>query len=606
VTLRGARADQGLTRKFLSVTAGYWTGEERWQAGGLLAAMFGLGSLQVALAVRLNLWSADLFDAIEHRSADKFSNQVMIFCLLVVGVMLVNMLHLRSKRALQIGWREWLTHKVLNDWMSEARHYRISLLPGDHDNPDGRIAEDIRIATEAAIDLAHSAFYCLILFASFAAILWSLSGVITVDTAGIQITVHGHLVWLALLYAAAGSALAFLVGGRLVSAANSRQTAEANFRFALMEARENSEAIALVRREARERTGLLSLFGGIRHFWQEQTVGLQRLILFSSAYSVLATMFPILVSSPRYLAGTITLGALMQTGQAFQQITAALSWPVDNFPRIAEWRASVERVIALEAAVHVEQTESASQAARISVTQISGPGLAIRDLSIATPSTGVIASDISFGIQPGEKVLIAGDGEVGRMLFRSVTGIWLWGSGSIDLPDNAEITFVPRHPYFPAESLRSLLAYPKPAAEVQISDCRMALSKVGLSRISHRLDDVAQWSKLLSPADQQRLACASLHLNRPRWVFMDHALEQLDEADERSLLKGLFEDLPDSTFLVINQRHDLDQLFTRRISLERKQGTLIDAKEDRIGSEFYQGRLGWFQNILARLREGLP
>lgn len=590
--------------RFTVFSAGYWSGEARWRARLLLAAMVGLGILQVVLAVRLNLWSADLFDALEHRSSDRFTEQVLVFAVLVCAIMLVNALHLTAKRGLQVGWREWLTRRVLGEWMAEARHYQISLLPGDHDNPDGRIAEDIRIATEAAIELAHSALYCIMLFFSFAAILWSLSGTITVGTGGWEAEIDGHLVWLALLYAGIGSGLAFIVGGPLINVADRRQTAEANFRFGLAEAREHAEAIAMVQREARERSRLLMLFDTIRKLWNEQTVGLRRLLLFSSAYGVMATMFPILVSSPRYLAGGITLGALMQTGQAFQQITAALSWPIDNFPRLAELHASVDRFLALSDATRMPgHSGGGHHRAGIQISAVDGPSLAIRDLTIASPSSTIFASGISAEIFPGDRVLIAGDREIGQMLFKAVTGIWIWGSGTIELPDDASIVFLPRHPYLPSESLRSILAYPRPAEEVDDETCRDSLAKVGLERLTGSLDRAEDWTRSLTPADQQRLACANMLIQRPKWIFMDHATEQLEDRDELALLGLIFSELPEATVITNGERQGLDQLHKRKITLERQAGTEVSTHETAVKPPFHVFG-GRFRKLLETIKEG--
>lgn len=590
--------------RFAPLSTGYWRSEHKWKACFLLASMVLMGVLQVGLVIRLNLWSADLFDAIERRSDDGFFKQVIIFTLLVASVMLVNMLHLAAKRGLQIGWREWLTHCLLDSWMADARHYQISLLPGDHSNPDGRIADDIRIATESAIELIHSGLYCLMLFVSFSTILWSLSGVLQISIAGFDMPLYGHMVWLALLYASAGSVLAFMVGGRLVEATNQRQTAEADFRFMLAKARENAEAIALVRREPQERRRLQGMLRPIRQFWDAQTTGLRHLMLFSSAYSVLATMFPILVASPRYLAGAITLGVLMQTGQAFQQMTAALSWPIDNFPRMAEWQASVERILALYDAATGQKFPAPN--ARIVVSATAGPDLAIRDLAIASPENGTLASGINATIQPGERVLIAGDNEVGLMLFKAVTGIWLWGAGHIELPDNAEIVFVPPRPYFPTESLREILAFPEGEKSGGDGACRQALAVVGLERLQSSLDTAEPWMQVLSQADQQRLACANLLLRRPTWVFMAYATDSLEKTDEIGLLERLYSELPVTTFLTLSHHAHLENMHSRMISLERTGGMTITVREEeRREAAMPEHSVGRIRRLLEYIKEGL-
>ena len=250
-----------------------------------------------------------------------------ILFLIIVGNVLVTTTHLRVKRRLQVAWRQWLTYRVFREWMSGGRQYLLNLMPGDHDNPDGRIAEDIRITTEAAIDLAHSLFYSLLLI-SFTQILWSLSGPVLTTLGGLEVPFLGHLVWLAVIYSGVGAVVARALGKPLVRAVDRRQTDEANFRFGLVHARENAMAIALLYGETGERRHFRSLFRRVVQAWDGQTWVLTKLMYFSSSWSVLSMAFPFLVAAPRYIAGTITLGMLMQTSQAFGQRTAALFWPI--------------------------------------------------------------------------------------------------------------------------------------------------------------------------------------------------------------------------------------------------------------------------------------
>lgn len=224
---------------FIRIAGPYWTGPMRWRPRVLTFALALLVVAQVLLAIRLNIWSADLFDALERRSTDRAMQQTGVFVLILLGTMATNTAHLAVRRHLQLDWRRWLTARVIGDWMEDARHYQADLIPGDHANPDGRIAEDIRIATEVAIDLVSSLFYCSLLLVSFVGILWSLSGWIRV--AGLDIP--GHLVVLAFGYAGMGAVVAFLLGRPLVRATDTRQTREAEFRFSLVRAHESGEPI---------------------------------------------------------------------------------------------------------------------------------------------------------------------------------------------------------------------------------------------------------------------------------------------------------------------------------------------------------------------------
>jgi putative ATP-binding cassette transporter len=564
-TLPESAAHGRFFRNFLRLAGPFWLrGPQRWRAIGLTAAMALLCAAQVGLAIRLNLWSADFFDALERRSMDRFVTQVGIFVLIVAGAVLANAFHMVARRRLNIAWRAWLTERVVGDWMAEARHYQIAQIPGDHDNPDGRIAEDIRIATEYAVDLAHTLLYASLLLIAFVGVLWTLSGTIRL----LGIDVPGHMVALSVGYAALGSSVAFLLGRPLVRATDLRQTREADFRFGLVRARESAEPIALARGEARQRSRLAALFDGIRPAWAAQSEGMARLTGFAAGYIVLAPVFPILVTTPRYIAGTITLGGVMQIAQAFQQVTAALSWPVDNLQRIAEWRASVERVLALEEALRVVAAEAA-RSGPDAITLDRGHGLSVRGLCVAAPDGTALLSDITLEVAPGEHVLVDGDPEAAQALFRVMAGIWPWGRGPVELPPENELAALGARPHLPDGTLRAALAFPGPVGMQAPGAAERALEAVGLQAAAARLDEAADWDATFGAAELQRIAIARVLLHRPRWVVLGDATSALEAAEADRMIDLLAEELPAAALLVIGRHPGSVERFTRRLTLRR-------------------------------------
>ncbi len=335
----------------------FWRGEQRGFAWILTLSLILLTLAQVSIPVMLNYWSQQLFDALEQRDFDEVIRQTGTAILIIAANVVVMGTHLWTKRRLQVAWRADLTHRLLDRWTVQGRDYQLSRSGTGRDNPDGRIAEDVRIATEYSIDLVHSLTYCVLLLASFTQILWVLSGPPEVVIGTWTITLPGHLVWIALLYASAGALVATMLGKPLTRAANHRQNKEADFRFGLGQAREERPPAQLgaIDPERRDKTG--SLFAGATDAWRRQTQVLLRLVMFSSTWTVLSQAAPILVAAPRYIAGTISLGALMQTAQAFQQMINALSWPIDNMQKLAECRASFGRVAQLHATL-VELSEN--------------------------------------------------------------------------------------------------------------------------------------------------------------------------------------------------------------------------------------------------------
>lgn len=554
---------------FLRLAGPYWTATGRWRPRWLTLLLALLVVCQVALAIRLNLWNADLFDALERRSTERAMEQIGIFALIVLGSVAVNTAHLVVRRWLQLDWRRWLTQHVIGHWMEDAHHYQAALIPGDHANPDGRIAEDIRIATEAAFDLANSLFYCSLLLVTFVDILWSLSG--RIGVAGAE--VPGHLVFLAIAYAGIGSGVAFMLGRPLVRATDTRQTREADFRFGLVRVRERGEAIALARGEGAERGRLGALFETIVQSWHAQSAGLARLLAFSSAYTILAPVFPILVSTPRFLGGLLTLGGLMQSAQAFQQVTAALSWPVDNLPRLAEWRASVERVLALEEAVRTAAAEAArSGDTAINLDRSAQAGLGVGELWIASPDGRAMLPALNVEVLPGEHVLVDGDPDAAAALFRVLAGIWPWGRGRVMLPADSDMIAIGARPYLPDGTLRDALVFPHSTGNHVDALLRGALGRVGLAHLAERLDDATDWAYVLSGAELQRLSFARLLLHAPSWIVLGGALDALDPASADGMLRLLSDALPHAGVIVIGQHPGSADSFGRRLTLQRLAG----------------------------------
>jgi vitamin B12/bleomycin/antimicrobial peptide transport system ATP-binding/permease protein len=571
--LPAGRQRDGFLREFRRLAGGYWRGRGCWRAWGLTAGLALLTLALVLLQMRLNLWIADLFDSLERRSSDHFVVQVTVFAAIIGGTVLASAAYQVVKRRLQLSWRDWLTTRVTAAWLDRARHYRLALLPGAHEHPDGRIAEDIRIATEWAVELAQTLLYCVATLAGFVGILWSLSGLVFVGA----VPVHGHLVWIALLYAALGSAVAFMLGRRLVRATGARQGMEAGFRVGLVRAREAAEPIALACAETAERGRLARLFAGVAAAWHRQTVYLARLTLFTAGYAVLTPVFAILFATPRYLIGTISLGELMQTGQAFQQVTNSLSWPIDQFSRIAEWRASVERVLALTKALarlEAEQAPSADAGVGVCIerTETAGSSLVVSDLEVATADGATVAPGIDLSVAPGERVLVTGDPGALAALFRALAGLWPWGRGHIALPKecaDGALAFVGPRPWLPAgEPLRRMLCFPRDTADFSDAALADALARVGLAPFADRLDVVEVWDRVLAPGNQQRLAIARLLVQRPAWVVLHDATDALDPRSEADLTCTLAEALPEATMLVLGRPAMPAELFGRRLTLE--------------------------------------
>jgi putative ATP-binding cassette transporter len=560
-----ANQQSGFFVSFIRLSGAYWTDQQRWRPRLLTGMLVLLIVAQVALAIRLNIWSADLFDALERRSTDGATSQIGIFILIIFGIMITNTAHLMVRRHLQIDWRHWLTVRVIGEWMYDARHYQADVMPGDHGNPDGRIAEDIRISTELAIELGSSLLYCILLLVTFVGILWTLSGWVSI--AGML--VPGHLVSLAFIYSGLGALVAFTLGRPLVRATDTRQTREAEFRFSLLRAHESGEPIAIAHGERLERERLETVFETISQAWREQSISLARLLTFSSGYVTLAAVLPILIGMPRFLDGTFSLGRLVQSGQAFQQVTAALSWPIDNLALIAQWRASVERVLMLDKAVRDAAQETARMGeTALNLKRTANSHISVKDLTITSPEGATVLAGLTLKVTPGEHVLVEGKPEAVSVLFRVLAGIWPWGRGRVDLPLESEMIAIGSGPFLPKGSLHQILAFPGEANGYDEATLRVTLSSLGLSHLVERLDETADWAHILTTAEMQRLSLVRIILLRPHWIVLHDATDALDPSSADCLLRVLIQQLPCAGIIVIGRHPGSPDVFDRRITLD--------------------------------------
>lgn len=562
------RHSQGFFLDFVHLAGPFWLSENKNAIRRSTAILIGLTILQIVMAVLVNKWNAALFDAIEQHSMSGLTQQIMLLLVILVANIVITVAHLSVKRGLMIDWRTWLTEKVTDRWMDDGRHYLVSHIPGEHDNPDGRIAEDCRIATESAISLGHSIFYSFLSLVSFTQILWSLSGVVSVDFL-FTFNLHGHLVWIAIIYAGLASWLGWLVGIPLTQATNANQTAEANFRSGLIDARENSQAIALIEAEGFENKRFKGLFEQIREVWSQQTSAWQYILAFSTGYGLLSMAFPVLIASPRYIAGAITLGALMQSAQAFQEMASALSWPVNNLASIALWRASVERVLNLIKALDAVDDEIAKPEHHwIVVEKTDKPVLAFRDLTISKLNGPMLASGINMEIRQGEHVLITGNTFTGEKLFRAIAQLRPWGTGKIELPKDDLLFFMPSRPHLPANfTLREAVCYPKTGSCFTDGELKQTLEIVGLDHLIEQLDKVDIWTRSLSREEQQRLGMVRLLLNKPHWIFLQEAFDSLDADSEEQMLRLIIQHLPNATLLSITNLKNAPMFHERFLQL---------------------------------------
>lgn len=533
----------------------FWVSDEKWRGALLLASVVALSLGMVYLNVLFNRWNRDFYNALESRDFPTFSAQLWRFSYLAFFFIAVAIYKVYLTQALEIRWRAWMTRRYMTDWLAHQAYYRIEQ-SRSADNPDQRIAEDLNLLTSGTLSLSLGLLSSLVTLASFVGILWSLSGPLSFTLHGTRWTIPGYMVWFALGYAVVGSGLVWRVGKPLVPQNFARQRFEADFRFGLIRIRENAEAVALYRGETEEKAQLNSRFERIRANWWDIMITTKRLNLASTFYAQFAVIFPFLVGAPRYFAGIIKLGGLMQISSAFGQVQDALSWFINAFDSLASWKASANRL----AQFHAALAEAGTQSAGISAQRNNVGAILLQELELHLPGGQALTAPWSGAIHVGQRILIDGPSGCGKStLFRAIAGIWPYGSGSIEIPNQAKLLFVPQKSYLPIDTLRAAVAYPAAPTAYPDRSIRHYFDLCRLPHLKARLDEANNWSTRLSPGEQQRLAFVRVLLTRPQVLFLDEASSALDGETEQTLYNLLLQELPQAAIISIAHREVVAQ-----------------------------------------------
>jgi putative ATP-binding cassette transporter len=552
----------------------YFYSEDRRAGRLLLGAVIATELSIVAINVLLNQWNNRFYNALQDRNWDSFVSELMLFCALATAYIVLAVYQLYLNQWLQIRWRRWMTQQYLDHWLLGANHYRMQLLGDAADNPDQRIAEDIQLFVDRSLSLSIGLLSAVVTLLSFVSILWTLSAAAPLTLFGATYDIPGYLVWAALLYAAIGTLLTHYVGWPLVSLNFRQQRFEADFRFNLIRVRENSEQIALLGGEAAERDRLLDRFGRVVENWLAIMLRTKRLTFLTAGYTQISTIFPFIVTSPAYFAGTVQLGGLMQTASAFGSVQTALSYFINVYRQIAEWRAVIERLDGFNDAVEKARSAARTEAAiEIDVSDDGKTAIEIADLLVRLPNGAPLVAAEDISVRAGERVLLTGPSGAGKStLFRAIAGIWPFGIGTVVIPKGAKVVALPQRPYFPIGTLAAAVSYPATVGTFEPTRLAEVIAAVGLPAFAARLTEEAHWNRMLSLGEQQRLGIARAILQAPDYLFLDEATASLDEQSEEALYRLLDQRLARSMILSIGHRSTLLALHRRRLALVRDGG----------------------------------
>ena len=548
----------------------YFRSEDRFAGRVLLAAVIAIELALVGINYLLSLWNEQFYNALQDRNWDAFVRQLLIFCILAGIFIVLAVYQLYLNQWLQIRWRQWMTKSYLDNWLTSANHYRMQLLGDAADNPDQRISEDIRLFIDRNLVLGLGLFNAVMTIAAFTVRLWTLSGAAPLHVFGVDIVIPGYLLWVALIYAAIGTLLTHWIGWPLVALIFNQQRLEADFRFNLVRVRENSEQIALLAGEPVEKSRLGDRFTRLVGNWLLIMTRTKRLTFFTAGYSQVSIIFPYIVVSPAYFAGTVQLGVLTTTASAFNSMQTAMSFFITFYRDLAEWRAVIQRLSGFDLAAATARA-AAHTPPVVNVTAGDRPHtVSVNDLLLRLPSGVPIVAADNIVISAGEQVLVTGPSGAGKStLFRAVAGIWPFGSGRIEVPKAARLMLLPQRSYFPVGTLAAAIAYPTEAGTFDDRQLNETLAAVGLPALASRLHQEAHWNRMLSPGEQQRLGIARALLQAPDFLFLDESTASLDEPSEVALYELLQKRLTSTTIVSIGHRATLKAFHRRLLTLER-------------------------------------
>jgi putative ATP-binding cassette transporter len=529
------QAFKAFTAQAWALTRPYFQSDQKWIARGLLLAIVALNLGLVYMAVLFNDWNKLFYDALQEKNAAVFWAQLGRFAYLAFAFIVIAVYKFYLTQLLEMRWRAWMTGHYLQRWLANHAFYQLELarftarpnVDASHpDNPDQRIQEDINQFTTYTVSLTMGLLNAVVTLASFVGILWGLSGGFAFSVGGSEYNIPGFMVWMAVLYCAAGSLLTHYIGRPQIKLNFEQQRVEADFRHHMVRVREYSESIALDRGETVERAQLDGRFDKVLANYLALIKAQKNLVWFTSFFGQAAVVFPFVVAAPRFFSGAIQLGELMQISSAFGQVQGSLSWFVDSYSSLASWRATTDRLTSFEASFRALAQAPVAPAATNSGV------LEAHDLSVALPTGEVLLSGATLRMSPGDHVLLSGPSGSGKStLFRTVAGIWPFAGGHVNRP--AEAMFIPQRPYFPNGPLRDALAYPDSPLIYTDAQLQQALSDALLPHLAEQLEQSGAWSQKLSGGEQQRLAVARVLLKKPKWVFADEATSALDEASEK-------------------------------------------------------------------------
>ncbi|OBF50248.1 ABC transporter ATP-binding protein/permease [Mycolicibacterium monacense] len=574
--------------QFWRVTRGYFTGPESVLVWAWLAGILLLVIVSVRLSVLFSFQGNDMMtsfqviasgvgagdDAVKESGRDGFWMSMAVFTILAVLNVGIIMFDLFVTQRFMLRWRTWLTDRLTGDWLDGKAYYRARFIDDTIDNPDQRIQTDIDIFTAGVGSLPNTpnntststllfgAVSSIASMYAFTAILWNLSGPVTLPFVGVELP--KAMFWIGIVYILFATVVAFWIGRPIITLSFNNEKFNAVFRYALVRLRDASEAVAFYRGEIAERTGLRRRFTPIVENYKKYVNRMAGFLGWNLSITQAQELIPYLVQFPRFYNGELTLGQLTQTASAFREILSGLSFFRNAYDQFAGYRAAIIRLHGL-----VVADEQARALPSIDVQSSQDGRVELDDIEVRTPAGKQLIEPLDLTLQPGDALVITGQSGTGKTtLLRSLGSLWPYTSGTLKYPDAENATmFLSQMPYVPLGDLRAVVSYPQSEGAVDDAALREVLNRVALPHLADRLDEEKDWAKVLSPGEQQRVAFARILLTKPKAVFLDESTSALDEGLELMLYQLVRSELPETILVSVSHRSTVEQHHTRQLQL---------------------------------------
>lgn len=584
-------------RQFWRVTGGYFRGRDSVLVWAWLGLLLLLTLISVRLQVLLSYFTNDLYSSLQvafegagggnevvrQSGVDGFWRAILTFAVIAAFYISGQLIDIYLMQRFIIRWRVWLTDRLTGDWLGDEAFYRSRFLDHPIDNPDQRIQIDIDAFTAltgtgvntpsvgTVTTLPFGAIYSMVSVVAFTPILWGLSGPLTL----FGVTIPHALFWIALLYVFASTVIAFWIGRPLIRFSFRNELTNAAFRYALVRMRDAAESISFYRGEQAEESALRRRFNAIIANYRGFVVRSLALLGWNQAITQIINPLPLVVQAQRLFKGQITFGDVTQSASAFSNFHDSLSFFRSVYDSFASYRATIIRLDGL-----VDADEQARALPRLHTEPSPDGSLELRGLEVRNPVGQVLLETLDLRLEPGESLVITGPSGCGRTtLLRSIAGLWPYTTGTLVRPgDDSDAMFLSQVPYMPLGDLRAVLSYPRQETEIPDEELIGALDDVALGHLTGRLNETVDWSKTLSPGEQQRIAFARVLLHKPRLIFLDESTAALDDGNEYALYRLLRTRLPHSITVSVTHRdtvrqhhiHHLRLLGDGRWDLERE------------------------------------